>query len=77
MRKAGSARKQAGDVRRARETIESIQAELEDLKISFDDEVAALDSAYDAQTERLTETQIKPKSTEIEIAYFGIGWIPN
>jgi hypothetical protein len=46
-------RKQAGDVRRTRETIESIQAE------------------------RLTETQIKPKLTEIEIAYFGIAWIPE
>ena len=77
MRKAGSARKQAGDVRRAKETVESIHAQLEELKLAFDAEVDALDDAYDAQEESLTETLVRPKTTEIEIRFFGLAWVPT
>jgi site-specific recombinase len=76
MRKAGSARKQAGDVKRAKQTIASLERKLEQLAESFDAEIDALDDAFDAQAEKLSTTLIRPKSTEIEIRYFGIGWVP-
>ncbi len=77
VRKAGSARKQAGDVRRAQETVESVQAKLEELQLAFDDEVDQLDAAYDAQSEELDETLVKPKSTDIEVAFVSLGWEPS
>ena len=76
MRKAGSARKQAGDVRRARETVESVRVQLEELQIAFEDEVDQLDAAYDAQDEELTETLVRPKTTEIDIRFVSLGWAP-
>ena len=77
VRKAGSASKQAGDVKRARETIASLEDKLSELASEFDTEVDALDDAFDAQQEKLSETLVRPKSTEIEIKFFGIGWIPR
>jgi hypothetical protein len=76
MRKAGSASKQAGDVRRARETVESIQTELEELQRAFDDEVAQLDAAYDAQADTLVETPIQAKSADVQITLLALGWAP-
>lgn len=76
MRKAGSARKQAGDVKRAKATIASLEHKLEALTGSFDAEIDALEGAFDAQDEKLTETRVRPRSTDIEIRYFGIGWVP-
>jgi hypothetical protein len=77
VRKAGSASKQAGDVKRARETIASLEEQLADLASAFDSDVDALDDAFDAQEEKLSETLVRPKSTDIEIKFFGIGWIPR
>jgi len=76
MRKAGSAKKQAGDVRRAQETAESVKAQLEELQVAFEDEVNNLDDAYDAQDEELKETLVRPKTTEIDIRFVSLGWAP-
>ncbi len=77
MRKAGRMRQQSADVRRAQETVESVKAQLEALQIQFDEEVEALDAVYDAQTEELTETLVRPKSTSIDIRLIGVGWSPS
>jgi hypothetical protein len=74
MRKAGRLGQQTGDVRRARETVEKVKLQLEELQIAFDDDVDALDAAYDAQDEELTETLVRPASTGINIRLFGVGW---
>jgi hypothetical protein len=76
VRKAGSARKQAGDVRRAQETAESVQVQLEELQRDFEQEVDGLDAAFDAQSEELRETQVRPKATEIRVSLISIGWEP-
>ncbi|MGD8808345.1 MAG: hypothetical protein PVG24_02010, partial [Gammaproteobacteria bacterium] len=76
MRKAGSARKQARDVANARETIEQLHADLIDLETQFEGEVASLEDLYDAQTEELTVTEVRPRASEIAIRFFGIGWRP-
>ena len=39
-------------------------------------EVDALDTAYDAQSEELTEIRIRPKSTDIHIPLIGLAWMP-
>jgi hypothetical protein len=76
VRKAGSARKQSGDVKRAKETIASLEQQLGDLATDFDAEVDELDDSFDAQDELLKDKIVRPKSTDIEIKFFGIGWIP-
>ena len=50
--------------------------QLEDLQLAFEEDVDRLDDAYDAQGEELTEILIRPKSTEIDIRFVSIGWVP-
>ena len=76
MRKAGSARKEAGDVVRAEQTAKKVRADLEALNDALAAEIESLDTAYDAQTEELTAIPIRPKSTDIHVSLIGLGWVP-
>ncbi|MEO1596682.1 MAG: DUF87 domain-containing protein [Pseudomonadota bacterium] len=76
VRSAGGIGKEAGDVARARETEARVQAELAELEHAFEDDVRALDEAYDAQTDDLTEITVKPKSTDIQIHFVALAWLP-
>jgi hypothetical protein len=73
-RRAGNMRKQSGDVKRARERADSIKADIEDLTIAFDDDVAKLEDVFDAQNDALTEVLVRASSTNIQIDWFGIAW---
>jgi len=76
IRKAGSARKEAADVDRARETAAKVRADLDALNQQLEAEITALDTAYDAQAEELDETDIRPKATDVHVALLGLGWFP-
>ncbi len=77
MRKAGSARKEAGDVERAKQTADAVQAEIAALDETLQQDIAALDTRFDAQTEELTEVPIRPKSTDIHVEVIGLSWVPH
>ncbi len=76
IRTAGGARKEAGDVARAKQTAEKVRTDLAALNKQLEAEVKALDTAYDAQSEELAETPIRPKSTDIHVSLIGLGWFP-
>ena len=76
VRKAGRAGQEAGDVRRAEQTVARVQARLADLESAFEDDVAALEEAYDAQTEELKEQRINPRATDTRIRVLGLLWAP-
>jgi len=76
IRSAGGARKEAGDVARARETATKVSADLAALNDELAAEVEALDTAYDAQTEELTEIPIRPKATDVHVPLIGLVWMP-
>ena len=76
VRSAGGIGKEAGDVERARETESRVQAELAALERQFEEEVAALEEAYDAQTDELSEITVKPKSTDIQVHFVALAWLP-
>ena len=62
MRKAGNVQRQSGDVQRATETLEQRQAEIGALDAQLQADIAALDTGFDAQTERLEEISVRPQS---------------
>ena len=76
MKTMGGMQKEAGDVARAEETAARVREELGALQAQFEDEVAALDSGYDAQEEELQTIEIKPKSTDIQIHFVALAWLP-
>ena len=76
MRKAGSAKKQAGDVERAKETAEKVRADLAALNEQASIELAQLTAKYNAQDDELTELPIRPKTTDIHVPVIGLAWLP-
>jgi Helicase HerA, central domain len=76
-RKAGRIRRQSSDVERARERAGAIEDELVTLKENFEDEVAALEDSYDAQSDELEEVLVRARSTNVQVRWFGILWHPT
>ncbi|MDJ0709445.1 MAG: DUF87 domain-containing protein [Woeseiaceae bacterium] len=73
---AGSARKEAQDVERAKQTAEKVKADIAVLNKQLEEEVAKLDTAFDAQAEDLDEIVVRAKSTDIHVAVTGLAWLP-
>ncbi len=73
---AGGARKEAQDIKRAEETAAKVRAEIEALNVQLENEVAHLDTAFDAQGEELDEVVVRAKSTDIHVPLVGLAWMP-
>ena len=73
---AGSARKEAADVERAKQTAEKVRVDIAALNKELEEEVGKLDTAFDAQTEELSEIVVRAKSTDIHVAVTGLVWLP-
>ncbi len=73
---AGGARKEAADVARAEETAAKVRADLDALNKQAEQEVAALDTAFDAQAEPLDEIVVRAKTTDIHIPVVALVWLP-
>ncbi len=76
IRSASGARKEAGDVARAKETAKKVKSDLAALEAALQEDIDALDSAFDAQAEELDEIQVKAKATDIAIPMVGLLWMP-
>jgi len=73
---ASGARKEAGDVARARETADKVRADLDALNAELEREVAALDTAFDAQAEELEEITVRAKAVDIRVTLLALVWMP-
>jgi len=76
IRSASGARKEAADIKRAQETARKVQADIDAIGRELKKEVAALDTAFDAQAEELVEVVLRAKSTDIHVPLIGLAWMP-
>lgn len=76
IRTASGARKEAGDVARARQTAKKVSADLAALNAELESEVDALEDAYDAQAEVLKEIDVKAKLADVSVPMLGLVWMP-
>jgi len=76
VRRAGSISREAGDVRRAEETLAQVQAQAQALEEQFQQELARLQGSFDAQVEPLKAMVIRPRSADIDVRFLGVGWVP-
>ncbi len=75
-RGVGRSSQQYGDVTRAEETVESIQAQQAELDAQFQAEVNAMEIAFDPSTEPLETTAVRPKKSNITIEGIVLTWTP-
>jgi hypothetical protein len=64
------------DVARARETAEAIKEQLNQLELQLQGDIQNLEGAYDPASEELKEIKVNPKTTDMSLRLFGLGWLP-
>jgi hypothetical protein len=74
VKSASQAFGQQGDVGRADDTVEAIQAQLNDLNTQLEAELTALEAGN--PDEALEEIRLKPKSTDINLELLVLAWVP-
>jgi hypothetical protein len=76
VRGVGKSIKDEGDVGRAKENVEALQQQLEELEANFKDELAGLDKKIDPTTIALETKTVKPKKTNIAVKTVALAWTP-
>lgn len=74
IRRAGRSYDQAGDVTRAEESAERVRQQITDLENELRSEIEKLGDSYDAQKEELAPVEIRPKRSDIQVHFVGVGW---
>jgi hypothetical protein len=75
-RGVGRASKQADDVTRAEEDLQSYQEQLDDLNTQIDGEIDKIAEKYDPLTEEMESILLKPRKTDINIRTLTVAWVP-
>ena len=73
----GRGMQQYEDVSRAKDTVESVQQDLDAANADLAKQIETLDTGYDAQTEKLDTIAIKPKRTGITVQLVALAWVPH
>ncbi len=76
MRGVSRSAEESQDVKRAAETVESVNAQLTALEAEFEAEMAVLQEKIDPLTEPLETISLKPKKTDIQVQLLTLAWLP-
>jgi hypothetical protein len=76
MKSASRMRKEKMDVDRARERAAAIRMQLEELDTRLQADIDNLETALDPAAIALKSITIRPKSTDITMTLYGLGWLP-
>jgi hypothetical protein len=76
-RTAGRTMKQAGDVGRANETVEAVQAQIQEVDAQIESELAAVRTAQDPATEKLETLTLRPRKTDVTVRRVALVWVPE
>jgi phage host-nuclease inhibitor protein Gam len=63
------------DVGRAKDTVESMQQQIDALNAELQSKIDAIDTNYDPQTEKLDTVVVKPKRTGINVQLVALVWV--
>ncbi|HET7620557.1 MAG TPA: DUF87 domain-containing protein [Gemmatimonadaceae bacterium] len=74
IRRAGRSYDQAGDVTRAQDSAERVRQQIVELEEELQSEITALSDSYDSQKEELESVEVRPKSSDIQVHFVGVGW---
>jgi hypothetical protein len=76
MKSASRMRKEKMDVDRARERAEAVRQQLDDLDARLQADINRLAETLAPETIELKTVAIKPKSSDITLTLYGLGWMP-
>ena len=76
IRSASGARKEAGDVARAKQTAKKVRQDIQALNKALQKDIDALDKTYDAQDDELDEIIVKAKASDVHVPLTCLAWMP-
>ncbi len=72
----GRAAKERGDIARAREALEALQQQLDELEAEFEEELEGLKDQDPMAEVEVTDVQLRPKKSDIQITSLRFAWTP-
>ncbi|MBS9781659.1 MAG: DUF87 domain-containing protein [Gammaproteobacteria bacterium] len=75
--KAKGALNERNDIGFAKQQVESIQADIDNLSAQFEKEQQAISQRFEVGNAELEKVQLYPKSTGVQVIAFGIAWQPG
>ena len=75
-KQAGKVLKEQGDVGRAGDTVEAVQAQIAQMEQEVETTVAAITAKLDSGNAQIETVSIKPKKTNISIGFTALVWAP-
>jgi hypothetical protein len=76
MRSISRAGKEAGDIRRAQESLEALRQQFEELEAGLRADCSAIESTVDSRTEELERIPLRPKKSSIDVRFCALTWLP-
>lgn len=76
-RGATRANRQSADVRRAEENLASVQAQRRELEEQVQREIESLAFRFDPLAAELTEIELKPRKTDVQLLQVALAWVPS
>jgi hypothetical protein len=76
MKSASRMRKEKMDVERARERVAAVRQQLDALDLRLQADIDALEAELDPASVALTTVTVRPKSADITLTLYGLGWLP-
>ena len=76
MKSASRMRKEKMDVSRASERAAAVRQQLDDLDARLQADIDRLETSLAPETIELKTVAIKPKSSDITLTLYGLGWLP-
>jgi hypothetical protein len=73
----GRGMQQYEDIGRAKDSVESVQQQLDAMNAELQAKIDAIDTNYDPQTEALDTVVVKPKRTGINVQLVALTWVPQ
>jgi len=67
---------EAGDVKRAEQTLESVKQKHADLEAEFQSELDTLEGKSDPSGETLQKVLMRPRKSDITVDSLGLVWMP-
>jgi len=77
LRGVGRSVDQAGDTDRAKETVEALQAQAQELDQQFQADAQQLDTSFDPLTEPLETKSVRPKKADIDVRLVALAFAPH
>lgn len=75
-RGAGRAMRERGDIQRAMESVEAVQAQVDALQQEFEREAAGVQGRLDSATAELSRATLRPRKSDIAVSEVALVWLP-